>query len=218
MKIIHLLKKIEQIDEEIKDLRKMERSLKKNKSFTAALKKTIEKQTDILITQKNQILELEVKNPPENLNIEIDTSAEAKEVKIDKNKKLAKNKKINKEDVISSTETKKKKSDTEEIESPVQNSPGSSLELNQSDLTTEMPILTQDQIDAKFNSLRSELEKEKNKTGELFNSKPDDKNQKDEKKQDIKLLDDVLHSGALERKKGEKDRKIKFFRENFPSE
>ena len=49
MKVIHVLKKIEQLDEDIKELRKMEKSLQRNKSFSTPIFMTIEKQINLLL-------------------------------------------------------------------------------------------------------------------------------------------------------------------------
>ena len=226
MKIISLLQKIERIDEEIKDLRKMERSLKKNKSFTAAIQKTIEKQLHILINQKEELLDLEVKNPPEYLVKEFDAELESKgnkSEKEDEKKKDLKDSKIKKE-TSSEKEKPALKPEGKKIKSEV-DSPSLKPTFDQADdfpkarAEEVTPILTQEQIDAKFATLRSQLEKEKNKTGELFSNKPaNNEDKKEEKPKDVKLLDSVLQNGAFERTKSEKDRKIKFFRENFPSE
>ena len=52
MKVIHVLKKIEQIDEDVKELRKMEKALQRNKSFTTPIFMTIEKQINNLLGDK----------------------------------------------------------------------------------------------------------------------------------------------------------------------
>ena len=54
MKVIHVLKKIEQIDDDVRELRKMEKSLQRNKSFTTPICMTIEKQINNLLGDKNK--------------------------------------------------------------------------------------------------------------------------------------------------------------------
>ncbi len=72
MKVVHVLKKIESIDSDIKDLRRMEKSLQKNKSFTTPIFLSIEKQINILLGERIKLLELKIENPPEYLVDEIE--------------------------------------------------------------------------------------------------------------------------------------------------
>ncbi len=67
MKVVHILKKIESIDNDIKDLRKMEKSLQKNKSFTTPIYLSIEKQINILLDERIKMMGLKIENPPEYL-------------------------------------------------------------------------------------------------------------------------------------------------------
>ena len=52
MKVIHILKRMETIDSDIKDLRKMEKALTKNKSFTTPIYMSIEKQINIKLSTR----------------------------------------------------------------------------------------------------------------------------------------------------------------------
>ena len=72
MKVVHVLKKIELIDSDIKDLRKMEKSLQRNKSFTTPIYLSIEKQINILLGERIKLLELKIDNPPEYMIEEIE--------------------------------------------------------------------------------------------------------------------------------------------------
>ncbi|HEY1406111.1 MAG TPA: hypothetical protein VF857_05830, partial [Spirochaetota bacterium] len=72
MKVIHVLKKIEQVDDDIKELRKMEKALQRNKSFSNPIYMTIEKQINILLGERIKLLELSIANPPEHLAKEFD--------------------------------------------------------------------------------------------------------------------------------------------------
>ena len=67
MKVIHVLKKIEALDQDIKELRKLEKSLERNKAFTAPIFMTIEKQINILLADRIKMLKLDIKNPPQSL-------------------------------------------------------------------------------------------------------------------------------------------------------
>ncbi len=67
MKVVHVLKRIEAIDSDIKELRKMEKSLQRNKSFTTPIYLSIEKQINILLGDRIKMLELKIENPPQNM-------------------------------------------------------------------------------------------------------------------------------------------------------
>lgn len=178
MKVVHVLKRIEIIDEDIKDLRKLEKSLTKDKSFTTAIYMSIEKQINILLGERIKMLELKIENPPEQMVEEIEGKPEERE----ENKKAdnTTKKKIGKKKQL------KKKAKVTDIE--------------------EIPMLTQDQIDKKISAIS--ITKKEKKSAE----KTDEK--------EIKLLDTALEHGTLNKKELEesKDKKVKFFRENFPSD
>jgi len=70
MKVIHVLKRIEMIDQDIRELRKLEKSLQSNKSFTQPIFITIEKQINILLGERIKLIELQISNPPANLQPE----------------------------------------------------------------------------------------------------------------------------------------------------
>lgn len=70
MKVVHVLKRIEILDQDIKDLKKLEKSLKRNKSFSTPIYMSIEKQINILLGDRIKLLELRIENPPENLTEE----------------------------------------------------------------------------------------------------------------------------------------------------
>ncbi|TAL37909.1 MAG: hypothetical protein EPN93_05410, partial [Spirochaetes bacterium] len=65
MKVVHVLKRIELIDNDIKELRKMEKSLQRNKTFTTPIYLSIEKQINILLGERVKLFELQIANPPE---------------------------------------------------------------------------------------------------------------------------------------------------------
>lgn len=63
MKVVHILKRIETIDNDIKELRKLEKSIARDKSFTTPIYMTIEKQINILLDERNKLLGLSILNP-----------------------------------------------------------------------------------------------------------------------------------------------------------
>ncbi len=197
MKVIHVIKKIEDIDVDVRELKKLEKSIKRNKSFTTPIYMSIEKQVNILLGERIKLLELKIENPPESLRIEIEGTE--KEEKARPVRKPA----------PEPEKTEKKKREPK---------PRKFIE---DDLADEsMHMLTQDQIDAKINALQSEKtkpEKNKNKQEASPEPGPDQKLFNDSS---VKILDIALEKGTLadadERK--DKDKKVRFFRDNFPVE
>ncbi|MCX8123403.1 MAG: hypothetical protein N3F66_04475 [Spirochaetes bacterium] len=129
MKVIHVLKRIEMIDQDIRELRKLEKSLQRNKSFTQPIFITIEKQINILLGERIKLLELKIANPPANLQPEEEEVAEPL---------IAEPKK----------KTSKKK---EQKENKIKEAP---MELEEQ----EFSMLTQDDIDKKIAKLKEEDE------------------------------------------------------------
>jgi hypothetical protein len=189
MKVIHIIKRIEEIDMDVRELKKLEKSIKKNKSFTTPIYMSIEKQVNILLGERIKMLELKIENPPESLRLEIE--GDEKEEKTRPMRKPA-------------PEIEKKKREPK------------AKKIDEDDLPEEdMRILTQDQIDAKINVLESE----KNKNKKDFQGTPG-ADQKLVNDNSVKILDIALEKGTLadneERK--DKDKKVRFFRDNFPVE
>jgi hypothetical protein len=186
MKIVHVLKRIEMIDNDIRELKKLEKTITRNKSFSTPIYMTIEKQINIMLGDRIKLLELKIDNPPLYLVEEIEGVAPDKpEIK----EKPKEDKKIKKQPVL-----KNKKA-------------------GPADDDDEIQMLTQDQIDAKFGSMkaaadkvRSEEKKHEKKNVSAGGNKNGDS---------IKLLDIALQKGTLASDQ-EKDRKVKFFRDNFP--
>jgi hypothetical protein len=78
----------------------------------------------------------------------------------------------------------------------------------------EIHMLTQDQIDAKINSFESNKQKTKSAV-------PKGPGQKTITDASVKILDIALEKGTLaggDEDKKDKDKKVKFFRDNFPVE
>jgi hypothetical protein len=211
MKVIHVLKKIEQIDDDIKELRKMEKSLQRNKSFTTPIFMTIEKQINNLLGDKNKILELVIANPPEALAKEFDgelpeiTRPLKKQGKTEKNGKEKKVLPKTKEEPVKSRKTAGK--------DPVKKEPVSIAVSDEpyDDIDT-IPMLTQDMIDSRFDTVKTGLDKAK----AVKEEKPV-VNREDDR--DVKLLDIALSKGTLNRDEIDKERekkRVRFFRDNFP--
>ncbi len=191
MKVIHILKRMETVDHDIKDLRKMEKSLSRNKSFTTPIYMSIEKQINILLGERIKLLELQIKDPPAELVELIEGPAEEKEVKPAKSKPAAKKAKAKKSKAKSSPA--KKKEVRKEIPDDI-----------------EIPMLTQDLIDERISNIKEKkVEKpriEKAIEEDIIND------------ESIKLLDVALEKGTLNKSELDKEKKkVKFFKDNFPS-
>lgn len=194
MKVIHIIKKIETIDEDIKELRKLEKSLQKDKSFSTPIYISIEKQINILLGDRIKLLELKIANPPADLVKDIE-GTEAVEVI---EKKAAKT-------VSKKSKPKKAKQTTAD----------EAMEDDETEEIDDIGILTQDLIDEKFAKLKEEKEQSDKKNASGFHFKKD----KDEETDDdnIKLLDVALENGTLNKTTLDKERKkVRFFKDNFP--
>jgi hypothetical protein len=207
MKVIHVLKKIEQIDDDVRELRKMEKSLQRNKSFTTPIFMTIEKQINNLLGDKVKFLELTIANPPEALAREFDGEpAEAvkpirKSGKTDKGSKKSAAPK-QKEPAVKG----KTKSEPVKVKAaPEKDEPFDDID--------SIPMLTQDMIDSKFDTMKTSAAKNnppKEPVKPLL-SRDDDR--------DVKLIDIALSKGTLNKEEIEKEKekkRVRFFRDNFP--
>lgn len=207
MKVVHVIKRVETIDNDIKELRKLEKSITRNKSFSTPIYMTIEKQINILLGERVKLLELKIANPPENMVSEIEGDDEEAEDPVFQT--LPEPKKTTR------TKPKAKKA-SPKVETPKK--PAFNI-----DDMDEIPMLTQDQIDAKFSSMSSDKKPEqKAKTEEkAVETKkeiiPEEKIPTTDDNE-IKLLDVALEKGTLNKKVMEKEKKVRFFRENFPSD
>ncbi len=194
MKVVHVFKRIEMIDNDIKELKKLEKTVARNKSFSTPIYMSIEKQINILLGERIKLLELRIENPPENMVEQIEGKKEEREERIEEQPKAQK-----KSPKSASRKKPAKKQKKIDHETPDE----------------EIPMLTQDQIDARFASATGENEKTEPKENEK--QKSDTSSTGD----DVKILDSALEQGSLAEEKGEKktaekDRKVRFFRENFP--
>ena len=69
-KLVHVLKKIEYIDRDIKELHEIINSLSNQRSYSHSLLISIELQINNLLNERVKLMELEIKNPPEYLKHE----------------------------------------------------------------------------------------------------------------------------------------------------
>lgn len=214
MKVVHILKRIETIDNDIKELRKLEKSIAKDKSFTTPIYMTIEKQINIILDERNKLLGLSILNPPANmvaaLEGEEDEPAPEPLQVIHETKKPDKKAKPQ-------PEKKKAEPAAEKKPAPVRKP----IIIPDDD---DIPMLTQDQIDAKFSTLKAEHKPEPKpeikaepKAAKENKAEPEEKSDSSDDT-GIKLLDVALEKGTLNRKTLEKEKKVRFFRENFPSD
>lgn len=196
MKVIHVLKKIEALDQDIKELRKLEKSLERNKAFTAPIFMTIEKQINILLADRIKMLELDIKNPPQSLLNDIEEEPAVEEeapAALSFNKAP---KKQNKPAQAKTAVKSKKESKTEKQDS---------FDDDMDDIP--VPMMTQDVIDKKFNEIKKE------------NPKPVTVSKNDDDDTSVKLLDIALEKGTLDKgtvQHEKEKRRIRFFRDNFP--
>ena len=180
MKVVHVLKRIEMIDDDIKELRKLEKTIARDKSFSTPIYLSIEKQINIMLGDRNKLLELQILNPPENYVSEIEGSPDERIVEPAK-------------------KTLKKK---ETVSKPKQETP-TALPTDVDDI----PMLTQDMVDNKFNSLKKTIDDNKDENSENTSSL---------NKDNVKILDIALEKNNMAKKEATPEKKVKFFRDNFP--
>ncbi len=201
MKVVHVIKRVETIDNDIKELRKLEKSISRDKSFTTPIFMTIEKQINILLGERIKLLDLQILNPPESFTA--DTETDEDELPVVPLQVIPEPKKI-----------VKKTKPAEAVESKPAPAVKRKITIPDDD---EIPMLTQDQIDARFSTIKSDEkaksdkeEAEMQKTIHVKETPLDDTS--------IKLLDVALEKGSLNKKVMDREKKVRFFRENFPSD
>lgn len=196
MKVIHILKRMETVDSDIKELRKMEKALTKNKSFTTPIYMSIEKQINILLGERIKLIELQIKDPPKELVELIEGPAEENrpEEKADKEK-------------AAPAKTGRKSKPVKAASKPA---PAKKKEI---DDDFDIPIMTQDIIDEKIGGIQSRQAKPA-----IFDNDDDDELDDYVSDESIKLLDVALEKGTLNKTELDKEKKkVKFFKDNFPS-
>lgn len=207
MKVIHVLKKIEQIDDDVRELRKMEKSLQRNKSFTTPIFMTIEKQINNLLGDKVKFLELVIANAPEALAREFDGEP-AETVK--PLRKSGKTDKASKKSAAPKQKESAVKSKTKSEPVKVKAAPEKDEPFDDID---SIPMLTQDMIDSKFDTMKTSAAKDKpvKEPAKPLLSRDDDR--------DVKLIDIALSKGTVNKEEIEKEKekkRVRFFRDNFP--
>lgn len=201
MKVIHILKRIELIEEDISDLKKMEKSLARNKSFTTPIYMSIEKQINILLGEKIKLLDLKIENPPESMQKEL-----GEEEPVTQPAK----KKVEKAPVKKSASKKTKpKGKKEPVEIPFDDF---------DDSGDDIQLLTQDQIDMKIKNIEEKSRKKKPDSEEKETPENNaDVAARDDNDDHIKLLDIALEKGTLNKSEIETEKKkVRFFKDNFP--
>ncbi len=191
MKVVHIIKRIETIDEDIKDLRKLEKSLSKDKSFSTPIYISIEKQINLLLDTRIKMLGLTIANPPADLVKEI----EGEEVQAEEAPKI----------------TKKAK--------PKQKAKPKPKAKDQAEEADTIQIMTQDLIDEKFNQMKEAKDKEDSKIASKTTQQKDEdmSDEKSDNSDSVKLLDLALENGTLGKNSQDKEKKkVRFFKDNFP--
>jgi len=195
MKVVHVLKKIENIDDDIRELRKLEKSLARNKSFSTPIYMSIEKQINILLGDKIKLMELRIDNPPKEFVDAGEEEAPAPAAKPSADD--AKKKPLKAVKAKAGKEKAKKTPETRKKVEPVDDT---------------IPMMTQDLIDQKFKSIEGSLQKGKD-------AGIDEGKSAAEKEGDdhIKLLDIALEKGTISKSDIDNEKKkVRFFKDNFP--
>jgi len=139
MKVVHVLKKIESIDEDIRELRKLEKSLARNKSFSTPIYMSIEKQINILLGDKIKLMELRIENPPKEFVEEKESDAPI----------VAPAEPQKKQPIVSKQKTAKTRDKK-------------ARQKDKADVFDEaVPLVTQDLIDQKMKAIEDGIKKEK---------------------------------------------------------
>lgn len=194
MKVVHVLKRLETIDQDIKDLRKLEKTLTRDKSFTTPIYMSIEKQINILLGEKIKLLELKIDNPPAGIAPEAEEDIQLPQMRREEAKPAPSKKKP-------SGKAKVKKEEANTIPD---------------DFDDDLALLTQDKIDEKIKKMESETKK--SSPGPSIHNKPETASKEDSDDDNhVKLLDIALEKGSLNKSEIEKEKKkVRFFRDNFP--
>jgi len=197
MKVVHVLKKIETIDQDVKELKKLEKSIARDKSFSTPIYMSIEKQINILLGERIKYLELRIENPPESAD-DYD-EVEEKSTKAEKEKKV---------------EKRPQQKSKSKVVIKDQNKPAVDID------DDDIPMLTQDDIDSRFDKMQKVAETKKTVIKKEEPKEEIPENQSDDSDDGVKLLDIALEKGSINKKNitKEKEKKVRFFRENFPSD
>ncbi len=202
MKVVHVLKRIETIDNDIKDLKKLEKSISREKSFSTPIYMSIEQQINILLAERVKLFELQVSNPPDTLVQQIEGEEEDDSFKPLLPSKTAKK---------STKKSKKKTVSKKTVEQKPQ------LDEEEEDEDDDLPfrMLTQDQIDNRISDMEAQKDEPAKKEQPVEEKAPESEEEKTD--EGIKLLDIALDKDSSKRKSATKEKKrVRFFKDNFP--
>lgn len=200
MKVVHVLKRIEMIDNDIKDLKKLEKSISREKSFSTPIYMSIEQQINILLAERVKLFELQVANPPETLVKQIEGEEEDEnEIKPILPSRAAKK---------TGKKAKKKTAQNKTAVSIQREDVPASDDEDDDDDDLPFKMLTQDQIDSKISGLKNEKDTDDALSAENAEEKNDEA---------VKLLDIALDKGSAAQKSATREKKrVRFFKDNFP--
>lgn len=154
MKVAHVVKRIEMVDDDIKQLKRLESQLGKNKKYANPIIISIEKQINLLLAERIKYLELKIDNPPAFLDLD-DDLPEEKQSKSAEPARVSRIKTRSPKDSQGKSEPASGKSKIKKR--PSVDSPRF---LKEADEENETDMLTQDIIDKKFEEARKKLLKE----------------------------------------------------------
>lgn len=240
MKIIHVLKKIDEIDNDIKELRKLEKTLQRDRSFSTPIYMSIEKQVNILLGERIKLLELRIANPPDYLVREFEEEDEpiaTPQLNAPVNDKP----RDKKEKPSRTVAAKKKEKEKPKAAKAAPKRLTSVFDDEEDDFDDSEPIrmLTQDEIDARLagasKSAAKPAAKPREEIGVIKLDEDDsldeivvpensrmtasDDDDTDSNDPGIKLLDIALQKGTLNREEIVTEKKrVRFFRDNFPDQ
>jgi hypothetical protein len=190
MKVVHVLKRIETIDNDIKDLKKLEKSISRDKSFSTPIYISIEQQINILLAERVKLFELQVNDPPATL-VDLIEGDDADDDVVKPLLPKRGNKK--------STKSSAKKTVSKQI---------NKVEIDDDDDDLPFRMLTQDQIDNKISDIKKEVTPVQRKEKTVANEKSDDES--------TKLLDTVLQKDSDSKSTTREKKRVRFFKDNFP--
>lgn len=204
MKVVHVLKRVEAIDEDIKELRKLEKSVQRNKTFSTPIYMSIEAQINHMLDERIKLFGLTIANPPADLEKAI-SGEEASSEPVRSAPAAAKEKTARAEKPEKKPRGTKPGKQKESKPSAAAVSKFLPEETDED--SDEIDIITQDDIDAKFAAMQKSGKSES--PAEIISD--------DENDDGVKLLDLALEKGTLNKKDIDSEkRKVKFFRESFP--
>jgi hypothetical protein len=144
MKVAHVVKRIEMIDDDIRQLKRLESQLSTNKKYSNPIIMSIEKQINLLLADRIKFLDLKIENPPAFMDVEEEKPDSSKETvkELPKVSRIRQRKKGSSKDTA---DTGPKKAREVATSFSAGKGPGTS------------DMLTQEMIDQKFEEARKKL-------------------------------------------------------------